>query len=203
VQIRWGFVGCYKKEGNPTKLPVPSAEKTLRSLAVSVVWRLIPSVKLCADKCQICTDFRPPLYRFSTAHGISAFDLWGLQWDARSAQERVDGRRRAGPRRVGWRAARRLSLLTTPPCGGSRRGYSRAMWAALCCGGAPARPCRRPGRPPQAEGLPHPKKVLTRGRIRSKVLADGEAVIPSTSGAYGRSCVVCGFERRLYDKDLV
>ena len=49
-----------------------------------------------------------------------------------------------------------------------------------------ARPCRRPGRPPQAEGLPHrkpqipgkkrcvgQKKVLTRGGIRSKVTAVG------------------------------
>jgi hypothetical protein len=49
---------AYKKKGNPTKLLGSGTGKTLLSCSGSIICRGLAGVKLCADRCQISTDFR-------------------------------------------------------------------------------------------------------------------------------------------------
>jgi eukaryotic-like serine/threonine-protein kinase len=58
-----------------------------------------------------------------------------------------------------------MGLRTEESLAQARDYFTRAVerdpkFALAYCGGASARPCRRPGRPPQAEGLPHRKPQI-------------------------------------------
>jgi hypothetical protein len=97
------------------------------------------------------------LYRFSIAHKVFPFDLRGLQCDAGARKSE-----RKGPSSAALgRLACRKKYLNWPrrPAGSPARLFESNVGSA-CAAAGPARPCRRPGRPPQAEGLPHRKPQI-------------------------------------------
>jgi hypothetical protein len=97
------------------------------------------------------------LYRFSIAQGVFPGDLRGLQGDARSAQERVNEGAELG---VG------LASVLQEGCLFCRAQRIRCALSSLAHNAFAVRFLAGQKR--------WPKKVLTRGGIRSKVATDGK-----------------------------
>jgi hypothetical protein len=111
----------------------------------------MPSVKLRADNVQFCTDFRStkafsPLISGSYSAGSS-------------------GRKAPSSAGLDWLACRRKACRPRHPPRDAGEGIREQSGWCLCCGGPRPAPCRRSGRPPQAEGLPH-RQVASTGQKR-------------------------------------
>jgi hypothetical protein len=116
--------------------------------------------------------------RFSIVHGVSPFNLKGLHCDARSARERVK-RRPTGPRWVGWRAARRLSLHLRPHSRKGRKGSKERKEKTAGAGLATHAALRG-----------HGDQILCAQRIRCALRrksADSPAEADSASGPTGKT----------------